>query len=201
MWSKFFKKGFDVSLAFLLCVLFSWLILIIWLLVRIFLGSPAIFKQPRVGYQEHIFTVYKFRTMTNKKDDAGNLLSDALRLTRFGKFLRASSLDELPQLFNILKGDMSFVGPRPLLLEYLPLYNVEQKRRHWVMPGITGWAQVNGRNAISWQEKFKLDCWYVDHLSFFLDMQIMLLTLKKVFKREGVSQQNQATMEKFTGKN
>ncbi len=201
MWPKFFKRSFDVCLSLLLVVLFSWLIAIVWGLVRIFLGSPVIFKQPRVGYHEKIFTVYKFRTMTDQHDAQGQLLADEIRLTEFGQFLRTASLDELPQLFNILKGDMSFVGPRPLLVEYLPLYNAEQKRRHLVKPGITGWAQVNGRNAISWQKKFKLDCWYVDHQSFALDMKILWMTFIKVVKKEDISQQGQVTMEKFTGNN
>jgi len=201
MWASRLKRIFDFSLALLLIILFSWLVIIVWFLVRFFLGSPASFKQQRVGFNEQIFTVYKFRSMTDKQDANGNLLADDKRLTRFGLFLRASSLDELPQLFNVLKGDMSFIGPRPLLVDYLPLYNHEQRHRHDVKPGITGWAQVNGRNSLSWQEKFKLDCWYVDHQSFWLDIKILGLTFLKVIQRDGVSQQGQVTMEKFDGKN
>lgn len=195
------KRSFDFILSLLLIICFSWLFLCVFLLVKLFLGSPAIFKQPRVGYHEKVFTVYKFRSMNNAKNAEGVLLRDQARLTQFGRFLRSSSLDELPQLFNIIKGDMSFVGPRPLLVEYLPLYNAEQKRRHLVRPGITGWAQINGRNAISWQNKFSLDCWYVDHRSFWLDLKITVLTFKKVFKRDGISQTGQATIEKFNGHN
>lgn len=195
------KRIFDFFLALFLIVLFPWLLLFVWLGVKLFLGSPAVFRQQRIGRYEKIFTVYKFRTMTSQKDEQGHLLSDAKRLTRFGKFLRATSLDELPQLFNVLKGDMSFVGPRPLLVEYLPLYNEGQKHRHNVKPGITGWAQVNGRNSLSWQEKFKLDCWYVNHQSFWLDLKILGLTFLKVIKHDGVSQKGQATMGKFNGEN
>ena len=201
MWVSAFKRIFDFLLASLFIIISVWLILILFILVRIFLGKPAIFKQARIGYQEKVFTVYKFRTMTDQRNEQGQLLSDEIRLTRFGKFLRASSLDELPQLFNILKGEMSFVGPRPLLIEYLPLYTKEQTSRHFIRPGVTGWAQINGRNTISWQEKFKLDCWYVQNQSFYLDMKILMGTFKKVFKREGISQQGQATMEKFNGHN
>ena len=201
MWSKLFKRLFDFFLALALIVIFSWLMVLIWLLVYIFLGKPATFKQPRIGLHNQVFIVYKFRTMTDQQDDQGNLLSDTVRLTSFGRFLRASSLDELPQLINILKGNMSFVGPRPLLVEYLPLYNAEQKRRHSVKPGITGWAQVNGRNAISWQQKFALDCWYVEHQSVALDAKIFWYTLLKIIKHQDISQQGQVTMEKFTGNN
>ena len=193
------KRLFDFCLAFCLLILLSWVLLITYLSVILLLGRPALFSQQRPGLHEKIFTVYKFRTMTAQRDATGSLLPDHIRLTRVGRFLRKTSLDELPQLFNVLKGNMSFVGPRPLLMEYLPLYNAEQKRRHYVRPGITGWAQVNGRNAISWEEKFKLDVWYVDHQSFGLDMRILYLTLKKVLKREGISQNGQATMEKFKG--
>lgn len=199
MFYSFFKRLFDSLFSLLLILLFCWLLGAVWLCVRIFLGNPALFKQKRVGYHERIFTVYKFRTMTDKKDKKGLLLPDSQRLTPFGRFLRSSSLDELPQLFNILKGDMSFIGPRPLLIEYLPLYNAEQKRRHLVKPGVTGWAQVNGRNAISWPEKFKLDCWYVDHPSFWLDIKILWLTGLKVLKHEGISPAGQATMSQFDG--
>ncbi len=195
------KRAFDIGLALFLLVLLSPVILTTALLARIKLGSPVLFQQKRPGLYEKIFTVKKFRTMTDQRDSRGVLLSDAVRLTAFGKFLRRASLDELPQLWNVLRGEMSFVGPRPLLLEYLPLYNVDQKRRHGVKPGITGWAQVNGRNAISWDEKFKLDVWYVNHQSFGLDMKILWMTIKKVFRREGVSQAGQATMEAFNGNN
>lgn len=157
------------------------------------------FIQPRPGQNERIFRVIKFRTMTDDRDDKGNLLPDHKRLTPVGRFVRKTSLDELPQLINVLRGDMSFVGPRPLLIEYLPLYSIEQKRRHAVKPGITGWAQVNGRNAISWEQKFAFDVWYVDHLSFWLDMKILLLTVLKVFKAEGISSETSVTMEKFKG--
>lgn len=168
-------------------------------MVRYRLGSPIIFKQQRPGLFARPFYVYKFRTMNDKKDSHGCLLPDEVRLTTFGKLLRKLSLDELPQLVNVIMGDMSIVGPRPLLMEYLPLYNQEQARRHDVRPGITGWAQVNGRNAISWEEKFKLDVWYVDNWSFSLDMKILWMTVLKVIKSEGVNQQGQATMEKFRG--
>jgi sugar transferase EpsL len=173
--------------------------LFIGLLVRLKLGSPVIFKQQRPGIHGIPFVMYKFRTMTEEHDIKGNLLLDEQRLKKFGKFLRSSSLDELPELCNVLKGDMSLVGPRPLLVEYLDLYTPEQARRHEVKPGITGWAQVNGRNAISWEEKFKLDVWYVDNQSFWLDLKILWLTFINVFKQEGISQEGQATMEKFKG--
>ena len=163
------------------------------------LGSPVIFKQQRPGLNGKIFTMYKFRSMTDAKDKDGKLLSDAERLPRFGKLLRATSLDEIPEFINVLKGDMSLIGPRPLLVEYLERYNDEQKRRHEVRPGITGWAQVNGRNAISWEEKFKYDVEYVDKLNFLLDMKIVFLTIKKIVVKEGISQEGNATMEKFTG--
>ncbi len=195
------KTIFDRLFALILILCLSWLFALVFILVNFFLGAPAVFSQDRVGINEYIFKVYKFRSMTNARDASGCLLSDELRLTRFGRFMRASSLDELPQLWNILKGDMSFVGPRPLLVDYLPLYNDEQRKRHRVLPGITGWAQVNGRNAISWQEKFKLDCWYVDHKNFLLDFKIMLLTIKKVLRPQGIQQSGQATMERFTGEN
>lgn len=173
--------------------------LLIALFVRIKLGSPVLFKQKRPGLNGKIFTMYKFRTMTEERNENGLLLPDSERLTGFGKFLRSTSLDELPELFNILKGDMSFVGPRPLLVEYLPLYNEHQRRRHEVKPGLSGWAQVNGRNAISWEEKFNFDVEYVDKVSFFFDLKIMLLTIKKVFVREGINSATTATMEPFRG--
>lgn len=175
-------------------------IVLLVLLVRIKLGSPVFFVQTRPGLGGRPFRLFKFRTMTAAKDAAGNLLSDAQRLTPFGRFLRSTSLDELPGLLNVLKGDMSLVGPRPLLMEYLPLYSPEQARRHEVRPGITGWAQVNGRNALSWEEKFKLDVWYVDNRSLWLDIKILWLTAAKVFKREGISAEGEATMVKFLGK-
>jgi len=167
--------------------------------VRMRLGRPVLFRHVRAGLHGRPFTLYKLRTMTDERDDAGVLLPDAARLTPFGRFLRSTSLDELPELWNVLKGEMSLVGPRPLLPEYLPLYTPEQARRHDVKPGVTGWAQVNGRNAISWQQKLTLDVWYVDHRSFRLDLSILFLTLKKVFLREGVDQSKGVTMERFRG--
>ncbi len=196
---RYFKRPLDLVLSLAAIIILSPILLLIALLVRINLGSPVIFKQQRPGMNEKIFTLYKFRTMTDERDEKGELLPDEVRLTDFGKFLRASSLDELPELFNILKGDMSIVGPRPLLIEYLPLYNGHQRRRHEVRPGLTGWAQVNGRNAISWEEKFNYDVEYVDNLSFFLDVKIIFLTIMKVLKREGINQEGRATMEPFRG--
>ena len=173
--------------------------IIISFLILIKMGRPILFRQQRPGYKEKIFGIYKFRTMTNDKDKSGNLLPDEQRLVGIGKFIRSTSLDELPQLFNVLKGEMSFVGPRPLLIEYLPLYNEKQKRRHDVKPGITGWAQVNGRNAISWEQKFEYDVWYVDNQSFLLDMKILGMTFLKVVRRDGISSDTSVTMEKFKG--
>jgi len=196
---RYFKRPLDFVLSLGAIIILSPILLLIALLVRIKLGSPVIFKQQRPGMNEKIFTLYKFRTMTDERDEKGELLPDEMRLTNFGKFLRASSLDELPELFNILKGDMSIVGPRPLLIEYLPLYNAYQRRRHDVRPGLTGWAQVNGRNAISWEEKFNYDVEYVDNLNFFLDVKIIFLTIMKVLKREGINQEGRATMEPFRG--
>lgn len=193
------KRIIDCLFSLLLLIFLSPIILIVTFCIRFKLGSPAIFTQPRPGLNGKVFYVYKFRTMTDELDANGELLPDAQRLTSFGQFIRKLSLDELPQLWNVLKGDMSFVGPRPLLVEYLPLYNKRQARRHEVRPGITGWAQVNGRNAISWEQKFEYDVWYVDNQSFWLDIKILLLTIKKVFISEGISQEGQATMEKFTG--
>ena len=169
------------------------------ILVRVKLGSPVIFNQPRPGKNEKIFNLYKFRTMTNRKDSNGQLLPDSVRLTKFGKFLRSTSLDELPSLLNILKGDLSIVGPRPLLVQYLPLYNKEQRRRHEVRPGLTGLAQVNGRNAISWELKFKYDIQYLNNITLFNDIKIIMLTIKKVFIREGISSESSVTSEIFTG--
>ena len=181
-------------------ILLSPLFLILWIWLSIAnKGAGAFFVQERPGKDEKIFKVIKFKTMNDERDAKGNLLPDSERLTRIGRFVRSLSLDELPQLINVLKGDMSLIGPRPLLIQYLPLYDEMQRRRHEVRPGITGWAQVNGRNAISWQEKFAYDVWYVDHLSLSLDIKILLKTVEKVFKREGISSQKSATMEPFTG--
>ncbi len=193
------KSIFDKLLALFLILLFSPIYITVSLLILFKMGRPIFFHQKRPGYKEKIFSIYKFRTMTNDKDENGNLLPDEKRLIGIGKFIRSTSLDELPQLFNVLKGEMSFVGPRPLLIKYLELYNVEQKRRHNVKPGITGWAQVNGRNAISWEQKFKYDVWYVDNQSFFLDMKILWLTFLKVVKRSDISSKSSVTMEEFTG--
>jgi len=201
MYKKFFKPLFDKILALILIIIFAPIMLIVAILIYIWDGKPIIFTQARPGLNEKIFKIYKFRTMTNEKDEFGNLLPDEKRLNGIGKIIRSLSLDELPQLFNVLKGDMSFIGPRPLLVEYLPLYNETQKKRHLVKPGITGLAQVKGRNAISWRKKFKYDLFYVNHLSFRLDLYIICLTIMKVLKREGISQAGQATMEKFNGKN
>ncbi|WP_376837088.1 undecaprenyl phosphate N,N'-diacetylbacillosamine 1-phosphate transferase [Campylobacter jejuni] len=200
MYEKVFKRIFDFILALVLLVLFSPVILITALLLKITQGS-VIFTQNRPGLDEKIFKIYKFKTMSDERDEKGELLNDELRLKAFGKIVRSLSLDELLQLFNVLKGDMSFVGPRPLLVEYLSLYNEEQKLRHKVRPGITGWAQVNGRNAISWQKKFELDVYYVKNISFLLDLKIMFLTALKVLKRSGVSKEGHVTTEKFNGKN
>lgn len=199
LYRRYFKRLLDFVLSLAAIIALSPVLLLIACLVRIKLGSPVIFKQQRPGLNERIFTLYKFRTMTDERNEKGELLPDEMRLTDFGKFLRSTSLDELPELFNILKGDMSIVGPRPLLVEYLPLYNERQKRRHEVRPGLTGWAQVNGRNALSWEDKFNYDIEYVDNLSFFLDLKIIFLTVKKVLKREGISQEGRATMEPFKG--
>ena len=193
------KNLFDKILALFLIILFSPIYIVVSLLIFFKMGSPILFRQKRPGYKEEIFGIYKFRTMTNEKDEFGNLLPDDKRLVGIGKFIRSTSLDELPQLFNVLKGEMSFVGPRPLLEEYLPLYNEKQKRRHDVKPGITGWAQVNGRNAISWEQKFDYDVWYVDNQSFWLDIKILWLTFLKVVKRSDISSSTSSTMEKFTG--
>jgi lipopolysaccharide/colanic/teichoic acid biosynthesis glycosyltransferase len=180
-------------------VILSPLLLFVALLVEVSFGIPVIFRQKRPGFQSKPFWVYKFRTMTNAHDAQDNLLPDSQRITRFGHFLRSTSLDELPELFNVLRGEMSLVGPRPLLMQYLERYSPEQARRHEVLPGITGWAQINGRNALTWEEKFNLDVWYVDHWSFWLDIKIMLLTVVKVLHREGINQPGQATAEEFMG--
>ena len=195
----FSKRLFDLLGAALGLIVISPFLLALALLVRFIHGTPVLFRQVRPGYKGKPFTVYKFRTMNNRTGADGSLLPDAERLTRFGRFLRAASLDELPELFNILRGEMSLVGPRPLLMQYLELYTSEQARRHHVLPGLTGWAQVNGRNAISWEEKFALDVWYVDHWSFGLDLKILLLTLWKWLRREGISQPGHATAEEFMG--
>jgi sugar transferase EpsL len=193
------KRIFDLIIASVGLILLSPFMLLTALFVAIFLGMPILFHQKRPGYKGRPFYIYKFRTMTDASDSAGNLLPDSQRLTRLGRFLRILSLDELPELFNILRGEMSLVGPRPLLMEYLERYSPEQMRRHDAYPGLTGWAQVNGRNAITWQDKFALDVWYVDHWSFWLDIKIILLTIWKVIKREGISQPGQATTEYFMG--
>jgi len=193
------KRLFDLTLSFMgLLILSIPLVLLMWLVQRK-LGSPVFFRQVRPGLNGQPFKMVKFRTMTDARGPDGQLLPDSVRLTPFGRWLRATSLDELPELWNALKGDMSLVGPRPLLMEYLPLYTPEQARRHEVRPGVTGWAQVNGRNAISWEDKFKLDLWYVDHRSLWLDIKILWLTVKKVLLRDGISAQGEATMPKFTG--
>jgi len=193
------KRIFDLVSTILGLILLSPFILLTALCVAIFLGTPILFRQKRPGYKGQPFFIYKFRTMTDATDSSGNLLPDSERLTRLGRFLRSISLDELPELFNILRGEMSLVGPRPLLMEYLERYSPEQMRRHNVYPGLTGWAQVNGRNAITWQDKFRYDVWYVDNWSFWLDIKIILMTLWKVIKREGISQPGQATTEYFMG--
>jgi len=189
----------DFILALCAIIVLSPILLIVALLVIIKLGSPVIFKQQRPGLNENIFTLYKFRTMTDEKDKNGVLLPDSVRLTKFGRMLRSTSLDELPELFNILKGDMSVVGPRPLLVQYLPLYDEHQKRRHEVRPGLSGLAQISGRNAISWEDKFDLDVEYVDNLSFIFDWKIIFLTLLKAFRREGISAEDDSTMPEFIG--
>lgn len=193
------KRAFDLILTFPALIILSPVLVIIAILVAILLGSPVLFRQIRPGWRGSPFGLLKFRTMTNARDAAGNRLPDAARLTRFGRFLRAASLDELPELFNVIKGDMSLVGPRPLLMQYLDRYTPEQSRRHEMKPGITGWAQINGRNAITWEEKFKLDVWYVDNWSLWLDLKIICMTVWKTLKREGINQPGQATMQEFKG--
>jgi len=193
------KRLFDLLLTGLALVLLSPILLVVAILVRIYHGRPVIFTQKRPGFKGTPFHIYKFRTMTDERDPNGKLLPDAERLTRLGRFLRSTSLDEFPELFNILRGEMSLVGPRPLLMQYLERYSPEQARRHDVLPGLTGWAQVNGRNALTWDDKFKLDVWYVDNWSLWLDIKIIFLTLWKVFKREGISQPGHATAEEFMG--
>ena len=199
LYEAYVKRLLDLVLSAVALLLLSPVILVVAILVRCNLGAPVIFCQERPGKDEEIFKLYKFRSMTDACDAYGELLPDELRLTRFGRFLRSTSLDELPELWNIFKGDMSIVGPRPLLVKYLPLYNEEQRHRHDVTPGLTGWAQVHGRNLCSWEEKFDYDIWYVDHVSFILDLQIIFLTVKAVLKREGISSEDSPTMEEFTG--
>jgi lipopolysaccharide/colanic/teichoic acid biosynthesis glycosyltransferase len=196
---KFWKRVIDVAASALGLLVVSPIFLALALLIRVRLGAPVLFRQTRPGLHARPFTIYKFRTMRDARDARGNTLPDADRLPPLGRFLRSTSLDELPELWNVLRGDMSLVGPRPLLMEYLPLYSAEQARRHEVRPGITGWAQVNGRNALGWKDRFALDVEYVDRVSLALDARILLLTMLKVFRREGINQQGSATMEKFRG--
>lgn len=198
-YETYIKRLLDLILSGLALIVLSPLLLVTALLVRVKLGSPVIFCQERPGRNEEIFRLHKFRTMTDARDEAGELLPDGRRLTGFGKKLRSLSIDELPELWDIFRGKMSIVGPRPLLVKYLPLYNTRQARRHDVTPGLTGWAQVQGRNAISWEEKFELDVYYVDHVSFALDVKIIFMTVRCVFAREGISAEGNATMEAFTG--
>lgn len=199
MYKHFFKRLLDILLSLIAIIILSPIYIVVAILVKAKLGSPVLFTQERPGKNEKIFKMYKFRSMTDEKDEKGNLLPDEIRLTKFGKLLRSTSLDELPELFNILKGDMSIVGPRPLLVKYLPRYNEHQKHRHDVKPGFTGWAQCNGRNAISWEEKFDLDVYYVNHITFLLDVKIIFKTVKTVLCREGISSETSATMEEFRG--
>lgn len=199
MYRKFIKRFLDILISLTGIIVLSPVLLVLWVLVRRKLGKPALFMQQRPGKDEKIFKLYKFRSMTDERDEEGNLLPDEMRLTSFGKKLRSTSLDELPELFNILKGDMSVIGPRPLLIKYLPLYNETQKHRHDVRPGLTGLAQINGRNAITWEKKFEYDVEYVNNLSFVLDVKVFFSTIHAVFKREGISSESDATMEAFTG--
>lgn len=199
MYQKYIKRGLDFILALIASIILSPVMLIVAVLVRVKLGSPVLFKQQRPGKNEKIFNMYKFRTMTDERDENGELLPDEVRLTKFGKTLRSTSLDELPELFNIVKGDMSIVGPRPLLVRYLPLYNERQKHRHDVRPGFTGLAQVNGRNNISWEEKFEWDVKYVEHITFWGDVKIIFKTVKTVLTHEGISSASSVTMEPFQG--
>lgn len=196
---KHIKRLFDFVSAFLALIVFSLLLAVVAVLVKVKLGSPVIFKQERPGLNNKVFTLYKFRTMTDERDENGELLPDEVRLTKFGQFLRNTSIDELPELINILKGDMSVIGPRPLLVQYIPLYNEHQARRAEVKPGLSGWAQVNGRNSVTWEDKFDMDVYYVDNLSLALDIKILFMTVKNVIKREGISSDTSATMEAFTG--
>ncbi|NME32199.1 sugar transferase [Ligilactobacillus ruminis] len=198
-YEKYVKRTVDFLLSLVSIIILSPVLLILAVVVRIKMGNPIVFSQSRPGINGKIFKMYKFRTMTNEKDENGNLLPDEMRLNKFGAFLRSTSLDELPELFNILKGDMAIVGPRPLLVEYLPLYTRKQARRHEVRPGMTGYAQVNGRNELSWEKKFELDVEYVDNVTFVNDLRIIFKTVKTVLKREGISSETSKTMEKFTG--
>ncbi len=200
MYRSFGKRLFDLTAAIGLIVVFFPVLALVAFLVRTRLGSPVLFKQERPGFKGRLFSIVKFRTMTDERDENGKLLPDAVRLTRLGRFLRSSSLDELPELLNVIRGEMSFVGPRPLRTYYLDRYSPEQARRHDVRPGITGWAQINGRNAISWEEKFQYDVWYVDNVSFWLDLKILFLTVWKVVRRDGISAEGEATMSEFMGK-
>lgn len=195
------KRAFDLVVSLFVLIVTSPVIVMTALVVRLLLGSPVLYSQVRPGYRGRLFRIYKFRTMTDETNEQGKVLPDEQRLSRVGRSLRASSLDELPALWNVVKGDMSLVGPRPLLVEYLPLYSEEQNRRHDIRPGITGWAQVNGRNRLSWQKKFELDVWYVDNQSFLLDIKILFMTLARVFQQRDITQENHATMEKFKGNN
>ena len=199
MYRCFFKRFVDFLLSLIAIILLSPVFLVVALLVRTKLGSPILFCQERPGKDEKIFMMYKFRSMSDERDENGQLMPDEVRLTSFGKKLRSTSLDELPELFNILKGDMSIVGPRPLLVKYLPLYSAEQRKRHDVRPGLTGWAQANGRNAISWEEKFKYDVEYTEKYSFFMDLKIIFMTVRSVLRHEGISSESAATMEEFLG--
>ena len=199
MYERYVKRAIDFTIALVALILFWWVLAILAVLVRVKLGSPVIFAQERPGKNGKIFKLYKFRTMTDERDENGELLPDEVRLTSFGKALRSTSLDELPELFNILKGDMSLIGPRPLLVQYLPLYNEEQRHRHDVRPGLTGWAQVNGRNAISWEKKFEYDVDYARNCTFPMDARIFLATFKVLLSRSGISSETSATMEFFTG--
>ena len=199
VYARYIKRILDVLLSGCALIVLSPVLLIVAVLVRTKLGSPVIFSQERPGKNEKIFKMYKFRSMTDARDENGELLPDEVRLTHFGKVLRSTSLDELPELWNIFKGDMSIVGPRPLLVRYLPRYNEEQHHRHDVRPGLTGWAQVNGRNALSWEDKFRLDVWYCEHVSFSLDVKVIFLTVKCVLHHEGISGADSATMEEFRG--
>ena len=202
MYKHFIKRLFDLIISGIVLLLIGWLLILISIFVHFAnKGAGAFFLQERPGKDEKIFKVIKFKTMTDECDAEGKLLPDEQRLTKVGKFVRSTSIDELPQLINVFKGDMSLIGPRPLLVQYLPLYNEEQKRRHEVRPGISGWAQCHGRNAISWTEKIKLDVWYVDHVSLWVDLKIIFITIKKVFIREGISEEGHATMEPFNGSN
>ena len=201
IYSRIFKRPLDLIISFIILILISPLLLIVALLVKINLGSPIIYKQKRPGLNEKIFNLYKFRSMSNKKDIFGNLLPNYLRINKFGKFLRSTSLDELPSLINIVKGDLSIVGPRPLLVEYLSLYTEQQRLRHLVRPGLTGLAQVNGRNQISWKEKFRYDNLYIKNITFLGDLRIIFSTIRKVIKKEGINQSDTTSMEKFNGGN